>query len=242
MCPKCGRYTEYNPERHGLCISCFMKKHKQKIDEKIKVSVVVCVGCNRLKYGKEWFDNSADNFRRILTFLIRKTSLRIYDFVISRVDEELLSGLRELKKVFIPISINIATGSSIMKYVEVIIHKALCDICSRKDSGKYYESIMHLRFSRDISEYIQEITTRFIESTWKNLDKYETVDIKREGKKGIVIRWSNRKIAKDFLRFLKEKFSVIIIKQYKEHIDIHGIKGKNRSLTVDKYILRIINP
>lgn len=219
-----------------------MEHHNQKIDEKIKVSIKVCIGCNRLKYGKEWFNASVNNLKRILTLLIRKTNLRFYDFVISGIDEDLLLGLRELKKVFIPLNINISTEKFVSRHVEVIIQKALCDVCSKKSSGKYYECIMHLRFSKNIASSVLETTQEFIETTWRNLDKFETVDIKKEGKQGIAIRWSNRKIAEKYLRFLKEKFSIIIIKKYKEHIDIFMVGNKNRRLTVNKYILRIVEP
>ena len=240
VCPKCGAPTKYNPERHGLCIDCFLKQHKEKIEEHIKINVTVCVGCGKLRYGKDWYSPTISNFKNILRGLLRRTNLRLYDLTFDDVPEDTPQTLRDLDKALIPVTISISNERVATKHVEIRVQKAFCPLCSKKQSGKYYESVIHLRFKPEMSESVCDTINHFIDTTWHNLQVFETVDVKKEGAKGLVIRWSSKKIGRKFLEYLRGKYSIIILRKYREQMLV--IMGKNapRQITVEKYIIRLV--
>jgi len=241
VCPRCGAPTKYNRERGGLCIDCYVKMRGEGISENIKVRMTICIGCGRIRYGKEWYPLSTDTLGSILMKLLKKTDLRKYDVSIQQIPLESPSTIMEYKKILVPILIEVTKGRSVTRYVQVGIEKTLCPLCSRKQSGKYYESIIRLRFKSEIAETLREDINRFIDVSLRNLDRIETVDIKKDGPHGLVTRWSNRRIARKFLEFLKSRYSILIIRKYREPITIVTDKGTTRHVMVDNYMVRLIH-
>ena len=147
VCPKCGAPTNYSPERQGLCIECYLEKHKTKIDRDIKIKIDVCIGCGKVRYGKDWFQPSSENFATIVERQLKRTALKPYDVQIEDMDQKTLGELRDLKKIFIPIKIFVTNRDTIMRHIEVDINKVFCPICARKQSGRYYESVIPVSYT-----------------------------------------------------------------------------------------------
>ncbi len=242
VCPRCGAPTKFNIERHGLCIDCFLEMHRGKISEKIAISITVCLGCGRIRYGNKWYTASLDVFKDILTRLLRKTELKVYDISLDRISSNVLEELRGSKKIYVPVGIYLANRKLVTRYIEVRINKAFCPLCSKKQSGKYYESVIHIRYKAEIMGSLMDAIRIFIDKEWSGLENIETVDIKKDGAHGIVIRWSSRRMARRFLEHLKKKFSIIILRKYREQTLVSIGQGKSKQIVVEKYIIRIIHP
>jgi len=240
VCPKCGAPTNYSSERQGLCIECYLKKHRAKIDRDIKIKIDVCIGCGRVRYGKDWFLPSFENLATIIKKQLKKTVLRPYDIQIEDMDRRTLTELRDLKKIFIPIKISVTNRDTIIRHVEIDINKAFCSICSKKQSGRYYESVIHLRFQKEMQDNLIDVINRFVEEKLYRSETLEIIDVKKEGGKGVVVRLSSKKLARNFLGYLGQSFSLIILKRYTEPIILESGSHGKKQISVEKYIIRLM--
>jgi len=241
VCPRCGAPTKFNPDRHGLCIDCFLELHRGRIGESITVEITVCLGCGGIRYGKDWYSASLDNFKNILTKLLRKTELKPYDISLDKISSDILRTLRNFRKIYVPVMVYVSGEKLVTKYIELRINKAFCPICSKKQSGKYYESVIHLRYRPGAARIVVDTIRNFVDMEWMGLEKLETVDVKKDGAHGIVIRWSSKKIAHRFIEHLKKKFSIAILKKYKEQVLVTTSQGRPRQITVEKYVIKIMH-
>ncbi len=241
VCPKCGKPTTYNQERNGLCIDCFLETKRSKIEEKIKVKITICLGCRRLKHGKEWLEPTKENIEIVLRSGLKRTSLRMYDYTILDIPEGVKEDLREVKKIFLPVQVFVANRKVVVRHIEVDIDKAFCTLCGQKQSGKYYEAVIHVRYMRGIIDYLSRSIDLFLEEISRKLDRLEIIDVKKEGKRGLVIRFSDRKLARRFLEYLSRNYSIAILRKYKEPITVISEKDTRRQVVIEKYFIRIIH-
>ena len=240
FCPRCGKPTRYNSDRGGLCIDCYTELRGIKLGQKdISVELVVCMGCGKIKYGNTWFEPSRQNFDSILRNIVRKTNLRFFDFKIEMPSDLELSSLSQFDKVYVLTSIFIAGQRTVRRRIEIRINRAFCPICSQKRSGKYYESVLHIRFSREDRSELINILNMFIETNILRADRLEVIDIKKNGAHGIVIRCSSKNLAKKLLAMLHRKFSVIIMNKYREQVTV-DIQNKPQRRSIEKYIIRLV--
>jgi len=239
MCPRCGKRTSFNPDRKGLCLECFLEVHRSRISEsRPSVAITVCIGCGRIRHGKEWLIGSPENVKKVLSLLLKKTNLRIYDFDVE-ISDNFLDSLSDYKKAYVPVNLYVSGEKVVQKHVEVRLDKAFCPICSSKKSGKYYESVIHLRYGGSVIELMDDVS-RFMERALRLPKRLEVFDVKKEGRSGLVVRVSDRRLAREFLGFLATKYSLIILKKYREPILVSLGQGTMRQVMVEKYLIRLI--
>lgn len=238
FCPRCGKPTEYNPARGGLCIDCYLEIHREKIPKNLSVEITVCAGCGEIKYGDKWYDPSISNFISIISRHLRKSSIRVYDHKLV-LPSDFSVDLQNYQKLVIPIKIAKGGDELVEKPLTIHIQHAFCPLCSKKTSGKYYESIIHLRFSKKNEQRVFQTVQLFVDRFMESAEKLETIDIKKDGAHGLVLRYSNKRTAKKFIENLKKNFSIIIYQQYKEPILIN-ITKKQMRINVEKYFIRIV--
>lgn len=156
FCPKCGESNTHL--FFGFCLDCLLKDEKLfSIPE--KVSVGLCVKCDRVKHKNRFVDFSNEvllaairaetRFKKIdsptLLFL---GSEEIQKGVLFSV---LVEGLLDDKKI------------SIEEQVEVLFDRMTCPDCSRV-AGSYYEAILQARFEPKTPKDVIEKKMREVEA------------------------------------------------------------------------------
>ncbi len=240
FCPRCGKPTQFNSERKGLCLDCFAELKGATLKQKnFKMEITVCVGCGKIRYGNSWFEPTRSNFDKILKNLAKRTQLRFYEFRVEMPTDIEISSLGQYDKIYVLISIPITSHNVLRRGIELRINKAFCPLCSKKRSGKYYESVLHIRFSRDIESEFMLILDEFINTSMIQMEKLEVIDVKKDGAYGVVIRFSDRKMARSLLTSLNKKFSLVILKRYREQVTVE-INNKLQRRVVEKYFIRLL--
>lgn len=238
FCPRCGKPTQYNKERNGLCIDCFVELEKAELEnEDFKFDVTICIGCGRIKHGNLWLELNKEVLKTRLYSLIHDTKLKFYDFEVELPTNIDLSSAYQYDKLDIIANVSVRDQKIIRKQITLRINKAFCPLCSKKQSGKYYESVIHIRFQRESRSKLTEVLSEFINTTTTRLEKLETIDVKKEGE-GIVIRLSSRKLAKELLSALNRKFSLAILRKYRTPVTVN-INNRQQLINIDVFIIRL---
>lgn len=238
FCPRCGKPTQYNEERRGLCIDCFVElKGAGLKQENFKLEITVCIGCSRIKHGNAWLDSNRETLNARLHSLLRNTELKFYDFEVELPADIDSSALSHCEKFHVLLNVLSGGQRIVRKRATLRVNKAFCPLCSQKQSGKYYESIIHIRFSREVRDKLMEILNRFVDTTTTQLDRLEVIDVKKEGS-GIAIRFSDRKLAKKLLSILNREFSLAILRKYKTPVTL-SVGNKQQLINIDVFIIRL---
>lgn len=201
FCVECGRKGK---TYDGLCIDCYIKKHKF-FDFPSEINIEVCKLCNSYKIGNKW--RKGEIHKEIEKYLIENLRTEIECEV--SFDE---NNILRIKGNF--------EGKDIKAEKEIKLKEKYitCPKCSLKKGG-YYEAIIQIRgANRRNMKKIDNLIIKRIEEGESYIMKVEEV----KGGKDYYI--GNKKIAERIAKELKEDFSCTM----KSSKSLVGIKDGKR--------------
>lgn len=197
LCPICGREVEKLYE--GVCKECFINENELFSIPQV-IDIVLCRDCGSYMIGKSWIHNNKNLTQIIEEHVLRnlKVDSNVNSFWIN------IKLFEEDEKNY---NAEVIVGGEIYdfsfeqsKYVRIRIHKALCDVCSRRYSG-YYEAIIQLRGpDSPVIEALEEIRREFENNIKEFILKEERV------KGGINVYVSSYKLARKIVRKLHDEY------------------------------------
>ncbi len=198
VCPGCGATEDEKKFVGQFCIDCFLKDHPDIVKFK-KMEIPVCVHCGRMKISGKWVEPS----ERILS-----------SFILSHLKTDMNSVSLDIKELdVLPSRISVVVrvcgyidGDELCleKELNIPIKKTQCPVCSRIH-GEYWEAKIQIRGPKGE----QEQALLDIESLAGSISKRDTrarmfrIEHRKEG---IDVYLGSKKIARDLVKRLRNKF------------------------------------
>jgi len=211
-CPRCGRETVYSEELEGLCEDCFREKYKIHNLDKLRVNIKICPICGRVKFGDKWIRSNKKNLKQlILSQVKKKKDIRGYNVIIelNQTGDETPLPLNQLLSdnfMIIPATLYKKKIMIQAVMIEIKITKQICPLCHKKASGKYYEYIIHVRFTGGRTKEKETKVREIIKSVLSHAKPDVFIDVKKI-RKGIDIKISDRKIGDRLLHRIIDTFN-----------------------------------
>lgn len=209
-CPKCGRETIYSEELEGLCEDCFREKYRIRNLSMLRIDIKVCPICGRIKMGDKWVRSSTKNFKQlILSQIKKKRIIRGYNVALELNQLENASSRNQLlSDNYMVIPITLYRGEIVIQTLalEIKINKQICPLCRKKASGKYFEYVIHIRFTKGKVKEKEAKIRELIKGILFYAGPDTFIDTKKIHR-GIDIRISNRKIGDKLLHRIMEIFN-----------------------------------
>lgn len=237
QCPICGKSTDYKEELEGLCIECYRKKYQLVIRSPIRISIKGCPICGRVHYGKTWLQSNRRNLILVLLHQLKTLkNFRGYDLKIrfhNSATEFIENLFTENEESII---VELYRGSLKLQEIRTLVNiqKQVCPICMRKQTGAYFEYVIHVRFPRKkIREYLEK-TQRIINIVLKSASPEDVVDVKKVPS-GLDIRVSSRSLGRKLINALMNSLTA----EYREYTERKFDPVLNKQVTIHKAIIEV---
>ncbi len=218
-CPKCGASEKEKKFVGQFCVDCFLEDNPDIVTFRIN-PIDVCVHCGRIRLAGKWHQPSEN---LLLHFLRDKMKTKL-DNPLLRVVE--LEVFRNKLHLVLEICGSIrGEDVCVTKHLEIKLRRTQCPICT-KAKGEYWEAKIQLRGDEYKIEQALAEARKVVDSLIARDDRAR-IWRTEEKKEGIDILLGAKKVAREVVKRLKNKFGAEVKETYKlTGEDVH--KGKRK--------------
>ncbi len=198
VCPGCGATSGEKEFIGQFCIDCYLKDHPDLVVFH-KLELPVCVHCGRVKVGGKWYEPSEAILKKYMKSRM-KTDLEKPDLILDHISVK-NSGI-ELKVKICGLIENSHICLDRDLYIKFL--KTQCPVCA-KMKGDYWEVKIQIRGPREKQQEVLNDMEKLAESISMKDARARVIRV-REIKEGIDVYVGSKKIARDLVKRMKNKF------------------------------------